>query len=96
MGSPIPSEVRGRVIAAIEERATWCGAARLFLVGEASVIRWMWRHREEATVAPMAIGSRRRGLTDEDIALVGRVFEEKPDRTTEQGKEVPDCADRSA
>ena len=88
MGSPIPPEVRERVISAIEDGATWRGAARMFQVGEASVIRWMRRHREEGTVAPLPMGGRRRGLTDEDIALVGKIYEEKPDRTIEEGKDA--------
>lgn len=89
MGGPIPKELRERVVAGVEEGGlSWRDAAALFGVGVATVNRWMRRKRERGGVEPSPMGGRRRGLTDEDIAQIGKIFDEKPDLTIEEAKEA--------
>jgi transposase len=57
MGNPHPNELRERVVKAYESgEGAYPVIASMFSLGEATVKRWVWRHRERGSVAPVAKG----------------------------------------
>jgi transposase len=83
MGEPHPAELRQRVVKAYElgEGAYSVIAAR-FGVGEASVKRWVWRHRECGNVTP----TRKGGGTPSVVraADIERLLDELRDATANE------------
>jgi transposase len=57
MGEPHPIELRERVVKVYESgEGAYPVIAAMFSLGEATVKRWVWRHRERGTVAPIPKG----------------------------------------
>jgi len=87
--SPQSEDLRQKVVDAVEERGeTYEEAADRYEVGRASVSRWLRRLRETGSVAPAAMGGRRRGLVPADVELVGELVKEAPDRTIAELKDA--------
>jgi len=87
--SPQSEDLRQKVVDAVEERGeTYEEAADRYEVGRASVSRWLRRLRETGSVAPAAMGGRRRGLGPADVELVGELVKEAPDRTIAELKDA--------
>lgn len=57
MGEPHPIELRERVVKAYESgEGAYHVIAAMFSLGEATVKRWVWRHRDHGTVDPTPKG----------------------------------------
>ena len=80
MPAPYSLDLRERVVAAYDEGAggTYVEIAIRFDVGEATVDRWVSRHRRTGSVAPDAMGGRRHGKFDAaaDARLAAMVAED--------------------
>lgn len=84
MPGPLPKELRRRVVSAVEGGMSWRGAAEVFDVGPATVIRWMRKKRGTGDVAPEPMGGQRHGLNAEDLDVVAAHLKDKPDATLEE------------
>lgn len=84
MPAAYPPELRQRVVnALIKKEGTYAEIAERFAVGVASVDRWWALHRKTGSVAPKAMGGRRRGLlTEEAIAYLRSLVRDEPNWTT--------------
>jgi transposase len=83
MARPYSSDLRERVVEAVNEGATRCEAAEHFGVGVSSTVRWHQAWRETGTFEAKRCGGSRSPLEDyaeEIIALV----EERRDRTLDE------------
>src|SRR3954470_25045056 len=83
MGKAYSSDLRGRVVEAVDEGATRREAAERFSVGVSSAVRWFQSWRNDGTIAAKRCGGSRSPLDDygeEILALVA----EQPDRTLEE------------
>ena len=80
MPAPYSIDLRKRVVEAYNEGAggTYVEIAIRFDVGEATVDRWVSRHRRTGSVAPDAMGGRRHGKFDAvvDAKLAAMVAED--------------------
>ena len=82
MAKPLSTDLRQRVIAAIDSGLSRRQAARRFEVGKTSAIRWYSAWRAEGRVGPRALGGdRRSGRIEAQGSDILRLVEEKPDRT---------------
>jgi transposase len=83
MPNPYPTELRERAVRAYEAGVdTYVVVAERFSVGEATLQRWVRRHRVTGALDPLAKGG---GWTSPvDVPLLQAVVEERPDRTTEE------------
>lgn len=82
MAKPLDYDLRIRLVAAVEDGMSCRAAARLFRVGDATVIRLMERYRTTGSVAPAKMGGHRpRVLEDESDWILTRVAQE-PEVTT--------------
>lgn len=82
MAKPYPIELRERVIAAYENgEGSFRELGERFLVGEATVNRWVSRKRRTGTVAASAMGGRRRAFAVDakGEAFIEWVLAEVPD-----------------
>jgi transposase len=80
MGRAYSSDLRGRVIEAVDEGATRREAAERFGVSVSSTVRWYQFWRKDGTIAAKLFGGSRSPLEDyaeEILALI----KEQPDRT---------------
>jgi putative transposase len=86
MPKPLPVEIRERVVEAVENAGlTIEAAACRFMVGTASVKRWLRRSRESGSVEPDAMGGTRFiwiGEDEREQLLV--LVEHMPDATLEE------------
>jgi transposase len=83
MAKAYSSDLRGRVVEAVDEGATRREAAERFSVGVSSAVRWFQSWRNDGTIAAKRCGGSRSPLDDygeEILALVA----EQPDRTLEE------------
>ena len=84
MPGPHPVALRERVIAAYEDgEGTFAELAERFMIGEASVNRWVSLKRRTGSVAPKTMGGARRALKVDEKGeqfLVG-ILEEVQDST---------------
>lgn len=62
MGSPYSIDLRKRAVAAVESGQSRRQVAKLFQVGESSVIRWCARQRDSGTCAAKRMGGHRRPI----------------------------------
>jgi transposase len=71
MPSPYSIDLRERAVAAVESGQSRRQVAKLFQVGESSVIRWCARQRDSGTCAAKQMGGHRRPilLTERDWLL---------------------------
>lgn len=76
---PLSSDLRERVVHAIEEGSSRRGAARRFGVSASSAIRWQERFEQEGRVeAKPQGGDRRSHHVEEHAELILRLYEERP------------------
>lgn len=82
MPTPISSDLRKRVVAAVFGGMSYDDAAARFRVGRASVSRWVRRHRETGDVQPDPMGGPNNVRLDaEGLKVLEALVEEQPDRT---------------
>jgi len=62
MASPYSIDLRRRAVAAVESGQSRRQVAKLFQVGESSVIRWCARQRDSGTCAAKQMGGHRRPI----------------------------------
>ena len=62
MASPYSIDLRRRAVAAVERGQSRRQVAKLFQVGESSVIRWCARQRDNGTCAAKPMGGHRRPI----------------------------------
>lgn len=80
MPSALSADLRGRVVAAIEEGASRREAARRFHVSAASAVRWHEAFEQEGRVAAKAMGGDQRSRAVEAQAdLILKTYEAKPE-----------------
>ncbi len=80
MGKAYSSDLRGRVIEAVDEGAPRREAAERFGVSVSSAVRWYQFWRSEGTIAAKVCGGSRSPLEDYAEEIVALV-KEQPDRT---------------
>lgn len=83
MGRAYSSDLRGRVIEAVDEGASRREAAERFGVSTSSAVRWFQFWRNDGTIAAKLCGGSRsppEDYTEEILALI----EEQPDRTLDE------------
>lgn len=89
MPRPYSTDLRERVVAALEKGMTYEQVADLFGIGEASVSRWASRKRKRGTVEPDKLGGYRGSkLGEEGLQILSELVNERPDRTN---SELADC-----
>ena len=86
MPAPHPPELRQRIIDAYENgEGTYVDIAERFLVGEASVSRWLGLHRRTGSVDAKPMGGNRRGELPADVQqTVLALVRDEPNWTTEE------------
>lgn len=62
MAAPYPIELRKRAVAAVKSGQSRRRVAKLFQVGESSVIRWCARQRDSGSCAAKPMGGHRRPI----------------------------------
>lgn len=83
MPNPYPTTLRERAVRAYETSTeTYTDVAARFSIGLNTLLRWVQRARATGDVSPFA----KRGgwQSPVDIALLHRLVQEKPDRTTDE------------
>ena len=84
MPRPHPIELRERVVTAYKAgEGSFKELARRFMVGEASVNRWVSRERKTGSVAPLPMGgwNRERTVDEAGEALLRDLIDNNPDCT---------------
>lgn len=83
MTRPASEDLRRRVVQAyLNGEGTYDEIAKRFVVGPASVDRWLHAYRERSSFAPMPHGGGNPSKIDkEGMALLTRLVEERPDVT---------------
>lgn len=80
MGKAYSSDLRGRVIEAVDEGAPRREAAERFGVSASSAVRWHQSWRKDGRIAAKVCGGSRSALEDYAEEIVA-LIEEQPDRT---------------
>ena len=83
MGKAYSSDLRGRVIEAVDEGATRREAAERFGVSITSAVRWHQFWRNEGTIAAKVWGGSRSPLEDY-VEEILTLIEEQPDRSLDE------------
>jgi transposase len=81
MPVPLSSDLRERIVRAVERGSTIRQAALRFEVSPSAAVKLMRRMRESGSPAPARFGGHRRPILDEHDALVRSVLDAKPDIT---------------
>jgi transposase len=83
MATPISKDLRERVVEAhLAGRGTYKHVAELFGIGEATVSRWLRRHREKGELTPDPPGGGYPPrISRDEYDTLRRLVAEKPDRT---------------
>ena len=81
MPSPYSTDLRKRVVRAVERGVSRRAAARMFEVSASSAVKWMQRHRATGSVASKPMGAPHRSKLDAHEALLLQLIEERPDIT---------------
>lgn len=86
MSRPLPIEMRERVVAAVEDEGmTIDGASKRFMVGTATVKRWLKLSREKGTLEPRPMGGLRYvWIGEDDRAQLELIVSERNDATSEE------------
>lgn len=85
MPRPYSTDLRERVVSALEKGLTYQEVAELFEVGEASVSRWAGRKRRTGSVEPNKMGGDRVGkLRKDGLRVLKELVDEQPDRTNQE------------
>lgn len=80
MGRPYSPDLRGRLIAALDDGMSASAAGRQMRVAESTAIRWasIWRQEKRAEALPMG-GDRRSEALEAHSATILSLVEERPD-----------------
>ena len=93
MPVPLSSDLRERIVRAVEKGSSIRQAALRFEVSPSAAIKLMRRVRESGSSAPARFGGHRRPMLDEHEALVRTLLDGKPDitmrRVRESGSSAP-------
>ena len=81
MPAPLSSDLRDRIVRAVEKGSTIRQAALRFEVSPSAAVKLMRRVRESGSPAPARFGGHRRPILDEHDALVRSLIAAKPDIT---------------
>ena len=81
MPAPLSSDLRERMVRAVEKGSSIRQAALRFAVSPSAAVKLMRRVRESGSAAPARFGGHRRPMLDEHEALVRSLLEVKPDMT---------------
>ena len=81
MPAPLSSDLRERIVRAVEKGSTIRQAALRFEVSPSAAVKLMRRVRESGSPAAARFGGHRRPILDEHDALVRSVIDAKPDIT---------------
>lgn len=81
MGVPYSLDLRERVVAAVESGMSRRGAAKLYQVSYAAVIRWVTRSKQTGSPAALPMGGKKPFKLAEESAWILRRLAGKPDIT---------------
>ncbi len=81
MGSPYSLDLRERVVGAVESGMSRRGAAKLYQVSYAAVIRWVARSKQTGSPAALPMGGKKPFKLAEESDWILRRLAEKPDIT---------------
>ena len=81
MGSPYSLDLRERVVGAVESGMSRRGAAKLYEVSYAAVIRWVARSKQTGSPAALPMGGKKPFKLAEESGWILRRLAEKPDIT---------------
>ena len=81
MPAPLSSDLRERIVRAVEKGSSIRQAALRFEVSPSAAVKLMRRVRESGSAAPARFGGHRRPLLEEHEALVRTLLDAKPDIT---------------
>ena len=81
MPAPLSSDLRERIVRAVEKGSSIRQAALRFEVSPSAAIKLMRRVRESGSSAPARFGGHRRPMLDEHEALIRTLLDGKPDIT---------------
>jgi transposase len=81
MPVPLSSDLRERIVRAVEKGSSIRQAALRFEVSPSAAVKLMRRVRESGSPAPARFGGHRRPMLDEHEALVRTLLDAKPDMT---------------
>ena len=98
MPRPHPIELRERVVAAYKSgEGSFRTLAQRFMVGEASVNRWVSRERRTGSVdaSPMGGGHRERKVDEAGQALLRDLIDNNPDCTLRELRRGPRISDHA-
>jgi transposase len=81
MGVPYSLDLRERVVAAVAAGMSRRGAAKLYQVSYAAVIRWVTRSKQTGSAAALPMGGKKPFKLAEESDWILRRLAEKPDIT---------------
>ncbi len=81
MGVPYSLDLRERVVAAVAAGMSRRGAAKLYQVSYAAVIRWVTRSKQTGSAAALPMGGKKPFKLAEESDWILRRMAEKPDIT---------------
>ena len=81
MGVPYSLDLRERVVGAVESGMSRRGAAKLYEVSYAAVIRWVARSKQTGSPAALPMGGKKPFKLAEESGWILRRLAEKPDIT---------------
>jgi putative transposase len=81
MPVPLSSDLRERIVRAVEKGSSIRQAALRFEVSPSAAVKLMRRVRESGSSAPARFGGHRRPILDEHDTLVRTLLDAKPDMT---------------
>ena len=81
MGIPYSLDLRERVVGAVESGMSQRGAAKLYEVSYAAVIRWVARSKQTGSPAALPMGGKKPFKLAEESGWILRRLAEKPDIT---------------
>jgi transposase len=81
MPAPLSSDLRDRIVRAVEKGSSIRQAALRFEVSPSAAIKLMRRVRESGSTAPARFGGHRRPILDEHASVVRALVAAKPDMT---------------
>ena len=81
MPVPLSSDLRERIVRAVEKGSSIRQAALRFEVSPSAAVKLMRRVRESGSSAPARFGGHRRPIVDEHEAVVRTLVDAKPDMT---------------
>ena len=89
MPAPLSSDLRERIVRAVEKGSSIRQAALRFEVSPSAAVKLMRRVRESGSSAPARFGGHRRPILDEHDTLVRTLLDAKPDILNHNIASVP-------